>query len=69
MIRKMIISRNIIFDELETLRLNIKDVRWNDNDNHEVVTLHKNYIDDENDEITLLLINEEYFSHDFDDCS
>ena len=64
----MIISRNVTFDESETLRLDIKNARWNDNDEHEVVTLLKND-NDEDDEITSLFMNEEYFSHDFDDCS
>ena len=64
----MISSRDVIFDESETLRLNIKDVRWNDSDDYEVVTLHESD-NDEDDEITSSFINEEYYSHDFEDCT
>ena len=64
----MIISRNVTFDQSRTLRLDIKDARWDDNDDHEVVTLHESD-NDEDDEITSSFMNEEYYSHDFDDCS
>ena len=63
----MIISRNVTFDESEMLRLNIKDARWDDNDDYKVVTLHKD--DDEDDEMTSSFMNEKYYSHDFDSCS
>ena len=66
----MIIFKDVIFDESKTLRLNIKDARWDDYDDHEVATLYKdNNNDDEDDEITSFFMNEEYYSHDFDDCS